>query len=103
MSIAYKHNKAIKVFLIFGKIYGYYYPHFVVKYNGSKAKIAMDRSLLEGFLPAEIEHLALDWAKDHYLELEGKWNQIMDREISKRKSTTFLTARNIVLTNPQTV
>ena len=85
MSIQDKHNKEIKVYLIFGKIFGYYYPHFIVTYNGVKAKIAIDRSLLEGFLPTEIEHLALDWAKDHYIELEEKWNQVMDREITYRK------------------
>lgn len=85
MSIAYKHNKAIKVFLVFGKIFGYYYPHFVVTYDGAEAKIAIDRSLLEGFLPAEIEHLVLDWAKDNYIDLEKKWNQIMKREIFYKK------------------
>lgn len=86
MSIGYKHNKEIKVFLIFGKIFGYYYPHFVVTYNGKVAKIAIDRSLREGFLPAEIANFILDWAKDHYLDLEEKWNQIMDKKITSYRN-----------------
>lgn len=85
MSIQLKHNKTVKVFLTFGKIFGYYYPHFVVTYNGAIAKIAIDRSLLEGFLPAEIEHMVLDWAKDNYIDLEKKWNQIMKKEIFYKK------------------
>ncbi|MBL7128202.1 MAG: DUF4160 domain-containing protein [Ignavibacteria bacterium] len=86
MSIAYKDNKAVKVFLIFGKIYGYYYPHFVVHYNGLTAKIAIDRSILEGILPSDITNFILAWAKNNYLDLEDKWNQLMDKKIASYRS-----------------
>jgi hypothetical protein len=82
MSIAYKHNKTIKVILIFGKINGCYYPHFIVQYNGISAKIAIDRTILEGLLPSDITHFVLDWAQKNYLDLEDKWNKLMDTEIS---------------------
>ena len=83
MSIPYKH-RVINVLLTFGKIYGCYYPHFVVNYNGKTVKIAIDRTLLEGVLPAEITNFILDWAEKNYSELEAKWNNVVDREISFR-------------------
>ena len=84
MSIPYKH-RVINVLLTFGKIYGSYYPHFIVYYNNKTAKIAIDRTLFEGVLPAEVANFLLDWAEKNYLELEAKWNEMMDREISYKK------------------
>jgi len=82
MSIAYKHNKAIKVFLIFGKINDCYYPHFIVMYNSMSAKIAIDRTIIEGLLPSDVTNFVLDWAQKNYLDLEDKWNKLMSTEIS---------------------
>ena len=86
MSIAYKHDQAIKVFFTFGKINGYFYPHFIVKYKGMSAKIAIDRTIIEGLLPSDIIHLVLDWVKKNYLDLESKWNQMMNCELSYRSA-----------------
>jgi len=85
MSIKFKHNKVVKIILTFGKIYGYYHPHFIVTYNGTVAKVAIDRSMLEGFLPAEITNFILEWAEKNYLNLEDKWNQMMDMQITSYK------------------
>ena len=84
MSIPYKNNKTIRVFLSFGTIRNYYYPHFIVICNGLSVKIANDRTIIEGTLPSDIMHFILDWAKENYEVLETKWNQLMVSEVKYR-------------------
>jgi len=86
MSIPYKNDKIIRVVLSFGKIKNYYYPHFIVICNGNSAKIANDRTIIDGLLPADILHYILDWAKENYEVLETKWNQLMVSEMKYRSA-----------------
>lgn len=84
MSIPYKNDKIITVFLSFGKIKSYFYPHFIVIYNGMSVKIANDRTIIDGLLPVDILQFILDWAKENYDILETKWNQLMVSEMKYR-------------------
>jgi len=52
-------------------------PHFHVKYNDKRAKIAIDDlKVLEGSLPARILGLVIEWAELHKEELMRDWEMV---------------------------
>lgn len=77
MRIINNQDKIIMVYMKFGKIYGCYYPHFIVQYGCVKAKFAIDLTIFEGGLPPKITNFILDWAKKNSLELEAEWKKLI--------------------------
>ena len=52
-------------------------PHFHVKYNEYRAKIAIDNlSLLESSLPSRVLGLVIEWAEIHKTELLTNWESL---------------------------
>lgn len=55
-------------------------PHFHAKSPEGNAMIALDGSLLEGYLPAAELRLVKTWAAEHAVELAANWDLCMRNE-----------------------
>ena len=52
-------------------------PHFHVRYNEYRAAVRInDLVIEEGYLPAKVANLVLEWAQLHQQELLDTWNNI---------------------------
>lgn len=84
MPIAINKYKGFKIFMNFDKIHNYYYPHFNVEYKNTKAKFAIDLSIMEmKNLPVNIANEVIDWAKSNQDELLRHWTGLIQRQIVK--------------------
>lgn len=84
MPIAINNYKEYKTIMNFDKIHNCYYPHFDVEYKDTKAKFAIDLSIIEmKNLPVNIANEVIDWAKKNQDELLRLWKGLVKRQIVK--------------------
>ena len=79
MDIDNYYIEGIRIYFKFDKIFNLYYPHFIVDYNGVRAKFANDLSLIEGSLPCNVTYLVMNWAKTEYEMLDACWLKVLSR------------------------
>ena len=84
MPIAINKYKGLKIIMNFNKIHNCYYQHFDVEYKDTKAKFAIDLSIMEmKNLPVNITNEVMDWAKKNKDELLILWKGLVKRQIVK--------------------
>jgi len=55
-------------------------PHLHVRYGGQKARVALDGTILAGYLPRRAAKLVGEWAVLHEDELARCWERAVNNE-----------------------